>query len=278
MLVVIGLLAVILAAIYQSIGSTQRLTGTQVQRLHVQQDTRAAALFLTYTLRELDASDGDIRAASATGMRIRGMRWASVLCTAPVATIGGVGFMLRDSLTFGVRPPNPVQDSILLFRDGDQSRRADDRWLVGALQSTTPANCPDGSAGTVAIVTISPTSGGNDSALTGVPSGAPIRGFQMEEILLYDDGGTRWLARREAPRGGAFGPEQKLVGPLTSDGLAFAYFDSTGASAVSVLDVASVALVVRGRSPKRAHLTSGRIDYVLDSVITRVTLRNNQGF
>ncbi len=279
LLIVIVMLGVIVGAIYQSIGSTQRITGTQVQRLHVQQSTRAAALYLTYALRELDASDRDIQSASATLLRIRGMRWTGVLCTDPVAVVGGVGFIVRDSLQFGIRAPDSTLDSILLFRDGDQSARTDDHWLVGGLQASGSSNCPDGAEGTVLNVTITAASGGADSALTGVYQGAPIRGFQAEEISLHQDaGGDYWLARRAANRGGAWTDLEELVGPLTADGLQFAYYDSTGANATSVLDVASVGLVVRGRSPLPAHLPGGGIDYVQDSVITRVTLRNNQGF
>jgi prepilin-type N-terminal cleavage/methylation domain-containing protein len=279
LLIVVVMMGVIGAAIYQSIGSTQRITGTQVQRLHVQQNTRAAALFLTYALRELDASDGDIKSASATKLGIRGMRWTGVLCTVPQAIVGGVGFILRDSLQFGVRRPTSTLDSILLFHDGDPSLRGDDYWLVGGLLASGPGNCPDGSPGTVFNVTITAASGGADSALSGVFAGAPIRGFQAEEIQLYlDAGGDYWLGRRAANRGGAWSDMQELVGPLTANGLQFAYYDSTGANATSVVEVASVGLVVRGRSPRTAHLPSGGIGYVHDSVITRVTLRNNQGF
>ncbi|UCF41277.1 MAG: prepilin-type N-terminal cleavage/methylation domain-containing protein [Gemmatimonadota bacterium] len=279
LLVVIVLMGVITAAIYQSIGSTQRITGTQVQRLHVQQSTRAAALYLTYALRELDASDGDIQSASATKLRIRGMRWMGVLCTAPVGIVGGVGFVLRDSLQFGVRAPSGTLDSILLFHDGDPANRSDDYWLVGGLLASGAGTCPDGTPGTVLNVTITAASGGVDSALAGVFAGAPIRGFQAEEIQLYQGaGGDYWLARRAADRGGGWSDMEELVGPLTANGLQFAYYDSTGAAATTVLDVASVGLVVRGRSPRTAHLPAGGIGYVRDSVITRVTLRNNQGF
>jgi prepilin-type N-terminal cleavage/methylation domain-containing protein len=279
MIVVVALLSVILGAIYQSIGSTQRLTGTQVQRLHVQQGTRAAALYLSYALRELDASDGDLRSASATAVRIRSMRWAGVLCTDPQSIPGGVGFVVRNSLLFGVRPPSPTLDSILLFRDGDPTVRSDDRWLVGGLTTLGAGNCPDGAPGTVVNAGITAASGGPDSALVGVTFGAPLRGFQIEEIALWQDGGgDRWLARRSANRTGTWTAMEQLVGPLTTDGIRFAFFDSTGANATSVDEVASIGLVVRGRSPERAHLATGGLGYVRDSVITRVTLRNNQGF
>ncbi|NIM48460.1 MAG: prepilin-type N-terminal cleavage/methylation domain-containing protein [Gemmatimonadales bacterium] len=281
LLVVVIVSSVILAAIYQTIGSTQRITGTQVQRVHVQQNTRAATLFLTYALRELDATDNDIAAVSDTALRIRGVRWAGVLCTDPVDVGGDVGFVLRNSMHFGIRQPNSTLDSILLFRDGDptlRTQRADDRWLVGALQSTTDGTCPDGTGGKVVTVRISAASGGRDSTVGFVTAGAPIRGFQMEEISLYQSGGEAWLGRRSADRGGGWSEWQLLVGPLTADGMAFAYYDTTGAVTATLADIASVGLVVRGRSPARAYLSTGGIGYVQDSVITRVTLRNNRGF
>ena len=278
LLVVVVLTVVILGAIYESIGSSQRMTQTQVQRLQVQQDTRTAALFLTYALRELDAADGDIRSATTSAVAIRGLRWVGVLCTAPQPAGGAVAFVLRDALLFGMRRPNPALDSILLFRDADPGIRTDDGWLVGGLEESASGTCPDLSPGTLVKATISTASGGSDSALVGITAGSPIRGFQMEEISLYRDGGTNWLGRRTADRSGVWTPMQQLVGPLTADGLAFTYFDTTGAPAATVRNIASVGLVVRGRSLAPARLSGGGTGYVQDSVITRVTLRNNARF
>lgn len=293
LLVVVTVMTVILGAIYQSIGSTQRVTQSQVQRLRVQQDTRAAALFLSHALRELAATDGDIASATPTALRVRGMRWTRVLCTLP-QLVGGdiVWFVLRsDPLEFGVRRPDVALDSVLLFRDGDPGTRTDDAWLLGGLVLSSPSNCPDGSAGTLVRVKINPPGSGSDLALNPVVGpppvpppppvavGSPLLGFQMDEISLYADAdGTYWLGRRSADRAGAWNPMQLLVGPLTADGLLFAYFDGNGAPTVVPTAIASVGVVVRGRSPEPARLATGGIGYVQDSVITRVTLRNNQRF
>lgn len=278
-LVVLLLTTVILGAIYQSIGSTQQMTQAQLQRMHVQQDTRAAALFLSYALRELDATDGDLATATVSDLTIRGVRWVGVLCTDPQPAGGTVAFVLRGALSSGVRGPSPALDSVLLFRDGDPGVRTDDRWLLGGLEESAAGTCPDLSPGTLLKVRISAASGGNDSALVGVAAGSPIRGFQMEGISLYrDGGGTDWLGRRTADRSGVWTTVQPLVGPLTPDGLAFAYFDTTGAPAATVAAIASVEIVVRGRSPAPARLSGGGLGYVRDSVLTRVALRNNARF
>ena len=279
LLVVLALTGVILGAIYQSIGLTQRAMQTQVQRLHVQQDTRTALLFLTYALRELDAVDGDLVQAEDTAVVIRSPRWGGVLCTVPQPAIGGVSFVMRDEFEFGVRPPDADLDSLLLFRDGDVSMRSDDQWLIGGVLAASAATCADGAPGTLVRTQISAASGGNDSALVGVTAGSPVRGFQRERITLYQDGqATHWLGRQTLDRVGAWTEVEAVVGPLTADGLALTYFNADGAPAVNVTDIASVAVVVRGRSPQPARLLAGGIGYIRDSVIGRVTLRNNRGF
>lgn len=279
LLVVVVLATVILGAIYQAIGSTQRTTQAQVQRLSVRQETRAAALFLGYELRELSATEGDVATAGPTALEIRGPRWTGVLCTDPQTVLGNVSFVLRDALQFGLRRPDPALDSVLLFRDGDPNVRTDDNWLLGELLAAAADTCPGGLAGTVVQARISAASGGNAAALAGVTAGSPIRGFQREELSLYQDGGGAfWLGRRTADRSGTWTATQPLVGPLTADGLAFAYFDTTGAAVATPAEVASVGIVVRGRSREQARLSGGGLGYVLDSVITRVALRNNRRF
>ncbi len=56
MVVVLGLMGIVLGALYQSIVATQRTTSAQFQRIDVQQTTRAAAMYMSNMLRELDAA------------------------------------------------------------------------------------------------------------------------------------------------------------------------------------------------------------------------------
>ena len=176
---------------------------------------------------------------------------------------------------FGVRGPDAAQDSILLWQEGDPSVRLDDTWLFGGLQSSAAGVCPDdGLAGTTLRVVINAASGGNAAAAAGITLGAPVRGFQVEEVSLFLQGGDYWLGRRTADRVGVWTPVRPLVGPLTADGLAFSYFDVNGGLPALTTQIASIGVTIRGRS---ASQVSGA-GFRQDSIITRVTLRNNARF
>jgi prepilin-type N-terminal cleavage/methylation domain-containing protein len=276
LLVVLTLTGVLLGAIYQSIVTTQWATRAQLQRMHVQQESRAARVFLTNALLELDAAEGDIPVADATTIRARAPRWAGVLCTIPAEVGGTMFFMLRAPLITSLHEPNPQRDSLLIFRDGNFGTRDDDRWLVAGLDGAAPGTCPDGAPAWVLEATVSAASGGNDSALVGVTDGSPVRGVQIEETSLHQDGGgDYWMGYRTADKNGAWTAVQRIIGPLTTDGLAFTYIDPDGNVTATVTDIASVALTVRIRSRGLARLSLGDRDYIRDSVITRVALRNN---
>ncbi len=275
MVVVLGLMGIIIGALYQSIIATQRTTSAQFQRIDVQQSTRAAAMYVSNMLRELNAADGDILVSQATSLRFRAMRWTGVLCTVPFEAAGQVQFTVRGQLLFGVRGPDAGLDSILLWREGDLSIRTDDIWLYGGLQSSAAGVCPDdGSAGTTLRVVISAGSGDNVAAATGMRLGAPVRGFQVEEISLHLEGAEYWLGRRTANRAGAWEVVRPLVGPLTANGLAFSYFDINGTPPALTTEIASVGVMVRGRSANQVS----RRGFLQDSIVTRVTLRNNTRF
>ena len=275
MVVVVALMGIVMGALYQSIIATQRTTRAQFQRIDVQQSTRAAVMYVTNMLRELDAADGDILVSQATSLRFRAMRWTGVLCTVPFEAAGQMQFTVRGQLFFGVRGPDAGLDSILLWREGDPSSRTDDIWLNGGLQSSSSGVCPDdGIAGTTLRVVISAGSGGNGSAAAGMTLGAPVRGFQIEEISLYQEGAEYWLGRRTADLTGTWTDVRPLVGPLTTNGLAFSYFDINGAPPGFTTEIVSVGVTVRGRS---SSPVSGR-GFLQDSIVTRVTLRNNARF
>ena len=275
MVVVLGLMGIVMAALYQSIIATQRTTSAQFQRIDVQQSTRAAAMYVSNLLRELDAADGDILVSQASSLQFRAMRWTGVLCTVPFEAAGQVQFTIRGQLLFGVRMPDAAQDSILLWQEGDPSIRVDDTWLFGGLQSSAAGVCPDdGLAGTTLRVVISAASGGNAAAAAGITMGSPVRGFQIEEVSLSLQGADYWLGRRTADRGGTWTLVRPLVGPLTANGLAFSYFDVNGALPALTTQIASIGVTVRGRSVGQVSGTG----YMQDSIITRVTLRNNARF
>ena len=272
--------ALVATVVVQTMVGTQRATQAGMRQIDVRQNLRAGAAYLGSVIRELDAQDGDIVVATPTRFQFRGMRWVGVLCGPPVAGAGTTVIlpMSRDQL-YGLRVPNAVEDSILVFRDGNRSSRADDAWLVGAVSVIGASNCSDGSPATALTVDITAASGGQAAVLSGVSPGAPLRGFQAEEISLFQGAGGRWwMGQRTANGAGSWSVVRPLIGPLTTaTGMELAYYDSTGAVTGTLTDIASVAVSLRAESRDRIR-RGVTTEYARDSLLTRVALRNNPRF
>ena len=271
--------AVVGTATIRVIVGTQRTTAAGMERVGVQQTLRAGIGYMTNVARELNAEDGDIGVATATQLQFRSMRWASPLCDNPAIVGASFANLLIDAnAVYGLRAPDAADDSLLIFAEADPSRRSDDTWLVGVVISTAAANCPSGSPATNLRVRITVASGGL-AALAGVSAGAPLRGFQWEELSLFQGADSRWwMGQRTSSRTAGWGVVQELVGPLTVGGLALQYFDSTGAVTGTLANIASIGITLRAESSNRVRTQSANIDFARDSLISRVALRNNPRF
>jgi prepilin-type N-terminal cleavage/methylation domain-containing protein len=271
--------AVVGTATIRVIVGTQRTTEAGMEKVGVQQTLRAGIGYMTNVMRELNAADGDIGLANATTLRFRSMRWASPLCAAPAIAGASSAFLLIDANSiYGLRAPDAAEDSLLIFAEADPSRRSDDSWLVGEVIATASANCPSGGPATVLSVRITAASGGI-AAIAGVTAGAPIRGFQWEELSLFQGADSRWwMGQRTANRTGTWTPVQALVGPLAVGGLSLQYFDSTGAVTGTLANIASIGMSLRAESTNRVRTQATNIDFARDSLISRVALRNNPRF
>ena len=269
--------AVVGTATVRVLVGIQRTTEAGLQRVDLHQNLRAGVGYITSVVRELDAEEGDISIATATQLRFRSMRWASPLCADPAAGAGtSVTFLLDASAIFGVREPDEVEDSVLIYADGDPNTRNDDAWLVGALtKKVRTGTCPSGAAATTLTVEVTAASGGQAAALADVISGAPLRGFQWEQLSLHSDQGRWWLGQETVNRTGTTTGIRALVGPLTARGLTFQYFDSTGAVTGTLANIASIEVALRAESSSRVRTAASNIDFARDSIITRVALRNN---
>jgi prepilin-type N-terminal cleavage/methylation domain-containing protein len=277
-LVAIFLTTVVGTSIYQLLWSTQRNTAALAQRMDVQDNVRSTVYYLSTVFRDLDASDGDIIAVGSNSMRFRSGRWAGVICSAPATSGPDVMVSLRTSMMLGVRRPNPTMDSVHVYRDGDPATKADDRWLAGGVTTVTNGVCADGEAAVNVTLSVAASSGGNDSLLVGVTAGAPVRGFQVEELSLYQEADGRWwLGQRAAVRLGSWSARQPVLGPYQTSGISLTFYDINEVTTATVTDVASVELIVRGESRLRARGRNG-VEYMRDSLITRVALRNNRRF
>ncbi len=279
LIMALALGAAVAAIVYQSIVGTQRATQAGNAQVAVRQNLRAGVAYLGSVVRELDAGDGDITAATATQFQFKSARWTGFLCAAPAAaSMSAVTLPIRRNPFYGVRGPDANLDSAFVFLDGDVTTRADDGWVAGGLTAVATGNCADGSVSADVTVDFTAAGVGAGVVVAAITLGSPIRGFQMEELSLASTAGRWWMAQRAAGRTGAWAASQPLVGPLEAGGMALAYFDSTGAATATLTDIASVEIVLRAESRNRVRQGLAAIDFARDSLITRIALRNNPRF
>jgi len=283
LLVALVLLGLVSAALYRVLVNNQRLYMAQTQRIDLSQNIRAAGTILPAEFRELDASEGDITAMSATSISMRAMRWLGFACNTPGlgGALNGVSVIVRGGapgqpLFFGARGIDNNRDSVLIYYDGNVNSRADDFWATGSITAAPNGqNCNDGTNGQRLILNVNLLGLGPNVA-GAIPLGAPVRGFERVVYQLYQPAGdTSWYVGFQ-PAGQSMQP---LIGPVLSNGLTFQYFDVNGNVTGVRNQVARIDITVRARTTGavRAGGQAARAT-IVDSVVTSVALRNNRRF
>jgi prepilin-type N-terminal cleavage/methylation domain-containing protein len=283
LLVALVLLGLVSAALYRVLVNNQRLYMEQTQRIDLSQNIRAAGTILPAELRELDASEGDIGAMSATSISIRAMRWLGFACNLPGlgGALNAVSVVVRGGapgqpLFFGARGIDNVKDSVLIYYDGNQASRTDDFWATGSITAAPNGqNCSDGTNGQRLLLNINLLGLGANVA-GAIPLGAPVRGFERVIYSLYQPAGdTSWYVGFQ-PSGQAMQP---LIGPVLTNGLTFQYFDVNGNVTAVPAQVARIDITVRARTTAAVRGGGQAARAVeVDSVLTSVALRNNRRF
>lgn len=236
---------------------------------------RVAAALLPAELRELDTVDGDLVAMGPTSLTIRAPRQLAVLCRAPRLTDPPTRatLTLRAGLRFGVRDFDPRRDSLWIFYDGNPGTRDDDGWLQASIDSLGADLCPDGRPGSSITGTLRPTARQYPGP-GAVPSGAPVLGFETVTYRLYRSSGDgRWYMGLEAA-----GDLQPLLGPVTREGLSFAYLEASGAPTTEAGRVALIELRVRAPTAELVRTRDRRLDAPVDSLVRTVAPRNGPRF
>lgn len=277
-LVALVLMGIVSVAIYQTLVTHQRTFLAQTQRIDLQQNIRAAAAILPGEFRTLDSPDSDIAAMSATSITIRAIRKLGFICNPPVlpAGLGNISITVRAQPYFGTPGGFANNDSVLIYFEGNPRSRLDDSWVKAQLKSApSAATCPDSTTTHPGwSLTMAPQwLAGQTQAAGAITNGSPVYGFQTVTYGLYATGGTYYVGDSVSGQGGW----QALIGPLFgSNGLTFSYYDSTGAVTASRTQVAQIGIVLRAQTavPTRPA-SSGTTAYQVDSVTTRVALRNN---
>ena len=265
------LLGIIATGVYKVLVKNQQLYQTNAQKVDVGQNLRAAAAILPAELREIDAADGDIIGMGSDSITIRAFRVFGVTCTAPVlgGALSGLTLNVRQYLTFGVRNFKSG-DSILVYYEGDSTKRSDDTWAQGVTTSApATSTCPTDLKASY-LMTMTLKAGTWSNTAGSISNGAPVRVF---ETITYRNSqasdGNYYLSYRNSS---GLTP---LVGPLERHGLAFSYYDSTGAVTATAANVKRIKIALNYQSLQQVRLGNGSLGNILQSDTLQVTLRNN---
>jgi len=278
LLVAMVIFGIVAGAVVDVMIASNRSTSDQAQRIDMQQNMRAANAILPAEIRQLNAVDGDIKAMSATSLTIRATRQLAIICTAPV-TGGAMVSGVLNGATIVVRSPLysaqrvfAVEDSLWVWYEGDAGTRNDDGWLPGKVTAVGAQNCTDGAAGIKLTANLGFTAPKVNAANV-VPNGSPVYGFEPVTYATGLGADGRYYLNMTTPLGTA-----PVLGPLPDvNGVNFAYYDANGVVTATPTAVRQIGLSVREQSVNRIRKGTTS-DYAVDSLLTRITLRNNPRF
>lgn len=277
LLVALVLLGIVSTGIYQALTANQRTFIAQTERIGLQQNIRAAANILPGEFRLLDAAEGDISAMSATQITMRAIRKLGFICLPPTLPgIGNLAMTIRAQPFFGGTSTFANNDSMLIFNEGDPTTRTDDSWIAAQVKADPGATtCPDSGGGLPPgySVTIAPGwAAGNKNVANAITNGSPVFSFVSLNYGLFQWSDGRWYVG-DSTAGQSWIP---IIGPVTSTGLTLTYYDTLGVVTATPANVASIGIVLRAQTsvPVRQEY-AGTTTYQVDSVTTRVALRNN---
>lgn len=235
----------------------------QREVIDVRETAREAAALLSWDLRQAGIGTSVPVALGANSIVIRSPRGLGTICAKhPTLARYGLWRTGGNILATG-------DDSALVYQIGRDKWSAAKITAVGTPAAMGVATCAWAGGRVPDVVVELATAGPNDTAYIKV--GAPFRSFRQVEYAEYQVNSRWWLGRRV----GAAASYEQLTGPLlapASNGLAFSYFDSTGASTNTPGAVAAVAFTLRTESLKSTYVGTN-YTYQRDSLMTRISLR-----
>ena len=260
LIVVIGLMAVVLAALQALILAQHRFYAAQFQIARARAAARIGANLLAGELRGQSSVGGDLYAVGADSVALRSAVGFGVVCAAYQDRL----LIWQTSGSFG----SGASDSLLVFLEHDFSSADDDEWVsarIRGVKNAPGASCETGSPAETELRL--------DRTLVGVAAGAPVRAFRPHTYRLYAGGsGDWWLGQRL--RNGRLQP---VAGPFVAPaagGLRLEYLDSFGTPSADRHSVVRVRITVTARSSRRIR-RAGRLEFFTDSLATVVYLRNS---
>ena len=275
LLVSMVLLGVVALAIYQLLTTNQRLYRQQAERSDLNETLRGATAILPSELREVNAADSmgsDITSMSANSITYKAMRTLYFACNNPVDGGSSGSIDLWRTPAFGNRNPDPTRDSVVLFAEANPVTRMDNFWVHANVSAVSfGALCPGSQPSvTLTLSDVYPIGG-----LGKATAGTPVRGYEMLQVLTYQDArGDAWLGVRQYVKGAGWATAQPLLGPLAGRGVRFTYLDTAGVATTQPGRVARIGIMVPGMTLESVR-SAGRLQRIVDSLSTTVAVRNN---
>lgn len=295
MMVVLVLLGLVVGGLMTVLVRQQRFyTGTS-EIIQTKGSARQAIDILSSELRGISTStrggapnNVDIYAMSDASLTFRSQFGGSVVCTIDptrtVITLPPQTMAAQNALTSFLSDAQ-AGDSVFVFDQGANPGTNDDRWQRVALARAPGVGlCPVAPIGFTA--TAAEEALGIEITLTqglapDIVIGAPIRFFRPASYSLYQGaGGEWWLGYFSCPANacsalqpvsGPYRPYAAAGGP---SGLAFAYFDSTGAITGDPRLVARIDVVARAQSQFNLDAANVRNRKYQDSLGVSIAVRN----
>jgi prepilin-type N-terminal cleavage/methylation domain-containing protein len=295
MMVVLVLLGLVVGGLMTVLVRQQRFyTGTS-EIIQTKGSARQAIDILSSELRGISTgtrggapNSVDIYAMSDSSLTFRSQFGASIVCTIDptrtVITLPPQTLAAQNSLTSFLSQAR-AGDSVFVFDESATPGANDDVWQRRALAGDPVAgNCPVAPVGfttsaaeAVAGMQVTLT----DALPASVVLGAPIRFFRPAGYSLYQvAGGEWWLGYFSCPsnacsqRQAVSGPYRPYAGAGGASGLAFAYFDSTGAVTGDPRFVARIDVVARSQSAYDLDVANTRNRKYQDSLAVSIAVRN----
>jgi type II secretory pathway pseudopilin PulG len=222
------LTTIVLGAIYQTIAVQQQGARRLGVMVDTEQSVRSSMQILQSELREIGATAGDVEEAASDHIKIRALRKAGLVCGNPISSTVANIYTFGDTLALG--------DTLSIYGDGRNSNPNDDVMVSGVISDLAAAPaCPD----TVNDATGAPWVTMNTKArrvtlsilsaqnLDLVGPGGVVRSYKRVTYGVYSRDGAYVFGRRDATSADAVVP---LIGPLSSRGLSFVYFDTLNAA------------------------------------------------
>ncbi|HJR35560.1 MAG TPA: prepilin-type N-terminal cleavage/methylation domain-containing protein, partial [Gemmatimonadales bacterium] len=260
------LLVMVGGVMYNLLITVQRVSGRQTSLSNMQGNLRGGMQLIESELQELATYSGaattDINSMSASLIDYNAMRGLGETCGVTPTTV-----QIRQSSYTGVRDPVASAEQLLLYVDHDSTQTTDDTWVPLAITAVGNGTCSTGAATASWDLTVAlPLTAAQIADSIPVPG--LVRTLERMEIGKVTDSGNDWLGIRSVTAGEL--TLVPVVGPLTTNGLAFTYYDGAGTATGVPSAVKTIVVKLRGISADLVHTGMGSgVGNPTDSLVIR---------